>query len=340
MKETDKKIFLSWSGNLSKSIAKILKERFPEILNIELFFSAEDISIGTRWSNVLHDELTKDNFGIILVTRENLNSPWLLFELGVLAGKKEARVCALYFNLDIKELPSPMEQFNNVKYSEEGMYELLGSVNEVLGSPLNEGMLKKLFDQEWPIIQNKIQGVLESEDKTRMDKSQESKVDDALKSQLDIQDVQYRVSRLERCFNLLALSIETPAYFLDKDYRITYANLATTLVFELYITEDAGMSIGEMLEIKKDQVLNYDEIVQHHIEIFVKATKKPDCDFEIIKMNHQRYGHIELRKIAIALKNEKNEIEGWVVAFNITAIDKLQAYYDDMTRVIKGKFFS
>jgi histidyl-tRNA synthetase len=100
------------------------------------------------------------------------------------------------------------------------------------------------------------------------------------------------------------------------------------------------MSIGEMLEIKKDQVLNYDEIVQHHIEIFVKATKKPDCDFEIIKMNHQRYGHIELRKIAIALKNEKNEIEGWVVAFNITAIDKLQAYYDDMTRVIKGKFFS
>lgn len=47
--------------------------------------SAEDISAGMRWSPTIAGELAAADFGIIVVTRENVAAPWLQFEAGALS---------------------------------------------------------------------------------------------------------------------------------------------------------------------------------------------------------------------------------------------------------------
>jgi hypothetical protein len=47
------------------------------------------ISAGARWANELANELAGTRFGILCLTRDNLNSPWLLFEAGGLAKTVE-----------------------------------------------------------------------------------------------------------------------------------------------------------------------------------------------------------------------------------------------------------
>jgi hypothetical protein len=47
--------------------------------------SAKDIYAGARWSHELAKQISKSNFGILCVTRESMNKPWIMFEAGGLA---------------------------------------------------------------------------------------------------------------------------------------------------------------------------------------------------------------------------------------------------------------
>lgn len=89
------KVFISWSGSLSKKVAEILKPWIKCVLQVtEPFMSAEDIDKGTLWFNVISDQLADTAVGIICLTRDNLDQPWILFEAGSLAkGLSKTRVC-------------------------------------------------------------------------------------------------------------------------------------------------------------------------------------------------------------------------------------------------------
>lgn len=79
-------IFLSWSGIKSKKIAKAFKEWLPTILQaLKPFYSSEDIAKGKRWSPELAKKLNDNNYGIIIMTDENTQAPWILFEAGALS---------------------------------------------------------------------------------------------------------------------------------------------------------------------------------------------------------------------------------------------------------------
>ncbi|MGA9601795.1 MAG: toll/interleukin-1 receptor domain-containing protein [Methylocystis sp.] len=80
------KVFISWSGEASHSIATTLHEWLPVILqNIKPFISSEDLRKGGRWGKDLAEQLQHTNFGIICLTPSNLESPWILFEAGALS---------------------------------------------------------------------------------------------------------------------------------------------------------------------------------------------------------------------------------------------------------------
>lgn len=69
------KVFISWSGPRSKSLADALREWLPLVLQyVEPFVSDKDISAGDRWAQAIADELEASNFGIIYVTPEKLRS--------------------------------------------------------------------------------------------------------------------------------------------------------------------------------------------------------------------------------------------------------------------------
>ena len=84
------KVFLSWSGPRSHKVAIIFREWLPSVIQeIVPYVSSEDIDKGARWSTDIANELSDSTFGILCVTRENINEPWLTFEAGALSKSME-----------------------------------------------------------------------------------------------------------------------------------------------------------------------------------------------------------------------------------------------------------
>jgi len=76
-------LFISWSGNGSKVLARRLTEWLPSIIpSVRPFFS-EEIPGGFLWSQVMLGKLEDAEFGIICVTADNVHAPWLNFEVGL-----------------------------------------------------------------------------------------------------------------------------------------------------------------------------------------------------------------------------------------------------------------
>src|SRR5437868_11508525 len=58
------KVFISWSGPLSKAVAELLKDWIKCVLQAtEPFLSSEDIDKGAQWSGALNDQLAATDFG-------------------------------------------------------------------------------------------------------------------------------------------------------------------------------------------------------------------------------------------------------------------------------------
>jgi hypothetical protein len=141
------KIFISWSGERSEALAKALHKWFPAVLQfVEPWLSQSDIQSGKRWSVEVAKELENCNYGILCVTRENLASPWILFEAGALAkSMQDGRVVPLLLDLDFKEISGPLAQFQAKKADSEGIRELLLDLNKASAAPVPDSTLETLL---------------------------------------------------------------------------------------------------------------------------------------------------------------------------------------------------
>ena len=84
------KVFISWSGNISWKVAVIFRNWLPSVIqSLEPYVSSEDTDKGARWSTDIAKELEDSTFGILCVTKENLEAPWLSFEAGALSKTME-----------------------------------------------------------------------------------------------------------------------------------------------------------------------------------------------------------------------------------------------------------
>lgn len=148
------KVFISWSGETSFEVAKILKEWIPCIIqDVEPYFSSEDIDKGARWSTDIAKELEEASFGILCVTKDNLQSQWLNFEAGALSKAIEkTKVCPLLFRLKTADITnSPILQFQMTTVEKEDVYKLFKSINSSLGEGgLDEARLEKVYEAFWP----------------------------------------------------------------------------------------------------------------------------------------------------------------------------------------------
>jgi len=155
------KIFLSWSGERSQALAQALKEWLPLVLHFaEPWLSQSDIEAGERWATKVSKELEASNFGILAITRENIASPWILFEAGALAkSMEEGRVIPLLLDLDFKDITGPLAQFQAKKVERQGIVEVVGAINRLSEQPVPDARLAQLLDLAWPDLEKKVAAI-------------------------------------------------------------------------------------------------------------------------------------------------------------------------------------
>ena len=156
------KVFISWSGGRSRSVAEALRSWLPAVLQqVRPWLSGYDIEAGSRWSSEMALQLEEASFGILCLTPENLNAPWLLFEAGALSKKLDgARVCPYLFGFEPSELTGPLVQFQAARADKEDTERLLMAMNHALGEiRLSESVLKRVFGKWWPELEEALSHV-------------------------------------------------------------------------------------------------------------------------------------------------------------------------------------
>lgn len=153
------KLFISWSGENSRKIAKELYEWFPMVLqSIEPYMSNEDIDKGNRWSTDLANELEESTAGIVILTPDNLASPWLHFEAGALSKIIDRTILApVIFGLKPSEINHPLSLFQVTQFTSSDFLKLLKSINSVSPEPLPENRLEKTHEALWGKLSEKIE---------------------------------------------------------------------------------------------------------------------------------------------------------------------------------------
>lgn len=196
------KIFLCWSGERSQGVAKELGEWMPKVIQaIEPWFSEKNINKGALWPQQLFKNLEECNFGIVCLTPENLDAPWLLFESGALSkAVKESHVCTLTFKFDQLLVKGPLSHFQTTKLEKDDMLKLMTTINENLDekdNSLSEKFLEEIFSKWWPELEEKLNVIPQASEPT----TDERLEIDILKETLEI------VRRLDRQSRTVSMSI-------------------------------------------------------------------------------------------------------------------------------------
>jgi len=156
------KVFLSWSGTKSHAVAKALHEWLPCVIGAcEPYVSSLDIEKGARWSPELARQLESSSFGILCVTSDSAESPWLNFEAGALSKVvSESRVCPVLLGMKKSDLVGPLVQFQLTVFESSDFRRLMASINATCGNDaVPERRLDLVFQQMWPALLKQLEGI-------------------------------------------------------------------------------------------------------------------------------------------------------------------------------------
>jgi hypothetical protein len=146
------KVFMSWSGARSKAAAELLHDWIKCVIQASRpWISTRGIGRGSVWFNEINNELQNTSVGIICLTHQNKDAPWILFEAGALAkGLTTSKVCTFLVDLGTADIQDPLAQFNHTLPNKDGMMSLAATLNSVLDAPLDTNTLTAVFDAFWP----------------------------------------------------------------------------------------------------------------------------------------------------------------------------------------------
>jgi hypothetical protein len=202
------KVFLSWSGELSKQVASLMNEWIGDVLQgTEGWFSPDDIDKGSIWFNDIIKELSGTAIGILFCTKENLKAPWLLFEAGALSkGLLKSRVCPFLIDIKPSDLYPPLSLFNAAACNHDEMLKLIKTINDNNPDKLNDDRVNKSFDMWWPEFEKRYQEIVKfykpvvvSNKKPTEEMAEEFVVNTrAIRSELSQLNSQYKTELLRR----------------------------------------------------------------------------------------------------------------------------------------------
>jgi hypothetical protein len=159
------KVFMSWSGARSRAAAEVLKWWTGCIIQASRpWISTEDVDRGALWFSEISNNLSDTSIGIVCLTHENKDRPWILFEAGALAkGLSNSRVCTFLVDLEPSDIRDPLAQFNHTQPNEQDMRKLARTLNRALGEQaLADDVLADAFNAYWPQFQIRWESLIAS----------------------------------------------------------------------------------------------------------------------------------------------------------------------------------
>ncbi|MEU9347397.1 TIR domain-containing protein [Streptomyces sp. NPDC048278] len=150
-------VFISWSGDISKRCAEILRDWLP-FINQEItpFVSSQDISKGERGLYAIATQLQECSFGVVCVTRENQSAPWINFESGAISRVLgESSLVPFLLDMPIKDLTGPLTQFQATdSSSQEDVWAMVKSINDKCENKVDQERLRTIFDKFWSDLES------------------------------------------------------------------------------------------------------------------------------------------------------------------------------------------
>lgn len=251
------KVFLSWSGIVSKEIAEELNKWIPTVLQfVKPYFSPADIEKGAKWDSEITANLNDSSLGIICVTRNNMHQPWILFEAGALSNKLEkSRVCPLLFELSNPDLTGPLSTFQTTIFNKVEFKKLLQTINKQSGeNKIADSILDETYEMFFPKLESKIIEIIEKNKSIETTKVVERTEREILEEILELTRRQY-ITKPKKVFRDRAFEQD---YDLDKEFEeITDSErkFVHSMIYA-YMRENK-FRLKEYQEIDDNHVLDY-----------------------------------------------------------------------------------
>jgi len=140
-------------------------------------------------------ELDASMFGIICLTRDNLNAPWLLFESGALSKKREtAVVCPYILDVELSSITGPLSQFQAKKADKSSTFELLHAINTKLSKSLENSRLEMVFELLWPALEKRLREIPPDTSTSKNQRPQKDVLEDLVAA---VRGLEHRFDQLE-----------------------------------------------------------------------------------------------------------------------------------------------
>jgi hypothetical protein len=168
MSKPEYNVFISWSGERSRYAATALHEWIPMLIQAAVpFMSEKDIDKGSRALNEIASALDGIKIGVCVLTPENLNAIWLLYEAGALTKTVDdaTKLCTfLLGGLRPEDVKGPLGMFQATKPEKEDIRKLIRTINKAIcKTPIPEIRLDQIFEGLWPHLDEKLQHLPQGE---------------------------------------------------------------------------------------------------------------------------------------------------------------------------------
>jgi hypothetical protein len=177
------KVLLSWSGERSKQVALALRDWLREVVqSLQPWMSTADVNAGARWTAEISKALSETRVGILCLTTDNLDSPWLLFEAGALAKTIDSTfVCPYLLDLKPAAIPNgPLSQFQAKSANKAETLDLMKMLSGQTEQPLTDDMLTRAFERCWSTLEENLAKIPKSAAPARPRKTEREILEEVL----------------------------------------------------------------------------------------------------------------------------------------------------------------
>lgn len=215
---------------------------------VDPWLSSKDIDRGSLWFSEISDQLANTSIGIVCLTKQNKDKPWILFESGALAkGLSANRVCTFLIDLDTSDIENPLAQFNHTFPDKESIWTLVRTINSALGEgKLKETILSKVFETYFPQFEKRFKEILKT--------TPEEEVKTKRRGDEIMLEVLSSVRMLEK--RLRVMEDRDNIVFRDQADTLKKPSLSNTFYFRRVIREhvDNGLSQDVIIDLMSEKV--------------------------------------------------------------------------------------